>query len=136
MRSTRNLNRSSLWFWRLLSKLADLSKPWGRFFQVLCVSQKVRTLKIKFRWPLYADLMDNIFRILICTFLFNLFIKTKLGTVKCVWDRSIFSIFWHHIVSVFMIICTDLHRYDHKIVFVVVSEQFCDHTCANLCKSS
>ena len=28
----------------LLSKSADLSKPWGRFFQILWVSQKVRTL--------------------------------------------------------------------------------------------
>ena len=37
---TLNLN-----FWYLkLSKSADLSKPWGRFFQNLCVSQKVRTL--------------------------------------------------------------------------------------------
>ena len=44
MRSTHNLKKSSSWFWRLLSKSADLSKPWGRFFQILCVSQKVRTL--------------------------------------------------------------------------------------------
>ena len=36
--------KSSLLFWRLLSKSADLSKPWGRFFQILCVSQKVRAL--------------------------------------------------------------------------------------------
>ena len=43
MRSTDNLKKSSSWFWSLLSK-ADLSKPWGRFFQILCVSQKVRTL--------------------------------------------------------------------------------------------
>ena len=27
-----------------LKKSADLSKPWGRFFQILCVSQNVRTL--------------------------------------------------------------------------------------------
>ena len=32
MRSTHNLKKSSSWFWRLLSKSADLSKPWGRFF--------------------------------------------------------------------------------------------------------
>ena len=44
MRSTHNLKKTSSWFWRLLSKSADLSKPWGRFFQILCVSQKVRTL--------------------------------------------------------------------------------------------
>ena len=37
----------SSWFWRLLSKSADLSKPCGRFFQILCVSQKVRTLLIR-----------------------------------------------------------------------------------------
>ena len=43
MRST-HLIKSSSWFWHLLSKSADLSKPWGRFFQILCVSQKVRTL--------------------------------------------------------------------------------------------
>ena len=36
--------KSSLWFWGSLSKSADLSKPWGRSFQILCVSQKVRTL--------------------------------------------------------------------------------------------
>ena len=36
--------KSSSWFWHLLSKSADLSKPWGRFIQILCVSQKVRTL--------------------------------------------------------------------------------------------
>ena len=47
MRSTHNLKKSSSWFWRLLSKSADLSKPWGRFFQILCVSQKVRTLSVK-----------------------------------------------------------------------------------------
>ena len=35
---------SSSWFWRLLSKSAGLSKPWGRFFQILCVSLKVQTL--------------------------------------------------------------------------------------------
>ena len=35
--------KSSSWFWRLQSKSADLSKPWGRLFQILCVSQKVRT---------------------------------------------------------------------------------------------
>ena len=46
MRSTQNLKKSSLRFWRLLSKSADLSKPWGRFFQILCVSQKVRTLPL------------------------------------------------------------------------------------------
>ena len=44
MRSTHNLKKSSSWFWNLLSKSADLSKPWGRSFQILCVSQKVRTL--------------------------------------------------------------------------------------------
>ena len=44
MRSTHNLKKSSSWFWHLLSKSADLSKPWGRFFQILCVSQKVRIL--------------------------------------------------------------------------------------------
>ena len=44
LRSTDNLKKSSSWFWRLLSKSADLSKPWGRFFQILCVSPKVRTL--------------------------------------------------------------------------------------------
>ena len=37
MRSTHNLKKSSSWFWCLLSKSADLSKPWGRFFQILCV---------------------------------------------------------------------------------------------------
>ena len=42
LRNTQNLKKSSLWSWRLLSKSADLSKPWGRFFQILCVSQKVR----------------------------------------------------------------------------------------------
>ena len=35
----------SSWFWHWLSKSADLSKPWGRFFQILYVSQKVWTLK-------------------------------------------------------------------------------------------
>ena len=40
--------KSSSWFWRLLSESADLSKPWGRFFQILCVSQKVRTLHKSF----------------------------------------------------------------------------------------
>ena len=34
-----------LMFWCLLSKSADLSKPWGRLFQFLCASQKVWTLK-------------------------------------------------------------------------------------------
>ena len=32
LRSTHNLKKISSWFWRLLSKSADLSKPWGRFF--------------------------------------------------------------------------------------------------------
>ena len=36
--------KSSSWFWHLISKSADLSKPWGRFFQIMCVSQKVLTL--------------------------------------------------------------------------------------------
>ena len=45
MRSTHNLKKSSSWFWCLLSKSADLSKPCGRFFQIFCVSQKFRTLK-------------------------------------------------------------------------------------------
>ena len=40
--------KSSSWFWCLPSKSADLSKPWGRFFQILCVSQKVRTLKYRY----------------------------------------------------------------------------------------
>ena len=44
LRSRHNLKKCSSWLWRLLSKSADLSKPWGRFFQILCVSQKVRTL--------------------------------------------------------------------------------------------
>ena len=44
MRSIHNLKKSSSWFWYLLSKSADLSKPWGRFYQILCVSQKVLTL--------------------------------------------------------------------------------------------
>ena len=39
-----NFKKSSSWFRRLLSKSADLSKPWGRFFQILSASQKVRTL--------------------------------------------------------------------------------------------
>ena len=46
----QNLKKSSSWFWRLLNNSADLSKPWGRFFQILCVSQKVRTLQTKVRW--------------------------------------------------------------------------------------
>ena len=44
MRSTNNSKKSSSWFWRLLSKSADLSKPWGRFFQILCVFQKIQTV--------------------------------------------------------------------------------------------
>ena len=40
MRGTHNLKKSSSWFWRLLSKSADLSKPWGRFFQILCALRK------------------------------------------------------------------------------------------------
>ena len=43
-RSTHNSKKSSLWFWHLLIKSADLSKPWGRFSQMLCVSQKVWSL--------------------------------------------------------------------------------------------
>ena len=34
------------------------------------------------------------------------------------------AIICYRIVSGFMKICTDLHRYDRKIVFVIVSEQF------------
>ena len=53
MRSTHNSKKkSSSWFW--LSKSADLSKPWGRFFQILCVSQKVRPLI-----TLVADAFDQ-----------------------------------------------------------------------------
>ena len=44
MRSTHNLKKNSCWFWCLLSKSAELSKPWGRFIQILCVSQIFRTL--------------------------------------------------------------------------------------------
>ena len=44
MRSTHNLKKKSSWFWRLLTKSAHLSKPWGRFFHILCVSQKFQTL--------------------------------------------------------------------------------------------
>ena len=47
MRSSHNLKKPSLWFWSLQSKSADLSKQWGRFFQILCVSQKVQTLPAK-----------------------------------------------------------------------------------------
>ena len=36
--------KSSSWFWHLLSKSADLSKPTGRFLEILRVSQKVRIL--------------------------------------------------------------------------------------------
>ena len=32
----------------------DLSKPWGIFFQILCVSQKVRTLKYTFVGSKYS----------------------------------------------------------------------------------
>ena len=39
--------KSSSWFWRLLSKSPYLPKPWERFLQIFCVSQKVRTLKTK-----------------------------------------------------------------------------------------
>ena len=46
LRSVHNLKKSSSYFWRLLSKSADLSNPWGRFFRILCISQKVRTLLI------------------------------------------------------------------------------------------
>ena len=46
LRSAHNLKKKSSWFWRLVSKSADLSKPWGRLFQILCVSQKVRTLPL------------------------------------------------------------------------------------------
>ena len=35
-------------------------------------------------------------------------------------DFYYWAIIWHHIVSEFLKICTDLHRYDHKIVFVIV----------------
>ena len=34
------------------------------------------------------------------------------------------TIIWQGIVQVFMKICTDLQRFEHKIVFVIVSEQF------------
>ena len=44
MRSTHNLKKIFLMVLTLISKSADLSKPWGRFFQILWVSQKVRTL--------------------------------------------------------------------------------------------
>ena len=44
LRSTHDLKKSSSRFWRLLNKSADFSKPWGRFFQILFVSQNVRTL--------------------------------------------------------------------------------------------
>ena len=53
--------RPSSWFWHLLSKSADLTNPWGRFFQILFVSQKVRTLSAMYI-PLQSILkVANIF---------------------------------------------------------------------------
>ena len=34
-------------FWWLLSKSADLSKPWGRFFQIVCVSESPNFTELK-----------------------------------------------------------------------------------------
>ena len=39
MRSTHNLKKTSLWFCRLLSKSADLSKTWGFFSNFVCFSE-------------------------------------------------------------------------------------------------
>ena len=64
-------------------------------------------------------------------------------TAKWIWDRSIFSIikpsFDIILFSRFLKICTDLQAIcsiERKIVFVIVSEQFCIHMLQISCKSS
>ena len=57
------------------------------------------------------------------------------------WDRFIFFIVKPSFEIIlfqtgFMKNCTDLQRYERKIVFLIVSEQFCAHICAKLRKSS
>ena len=55
-RSTHNSKKSSLWFWHLLIKSADLSKPWGNF---VCFSESPN-----FKFKSIAWLLDDVFRFL------------------------------------------------------------------------
>ena len=73
----------------------------------------------------------------------NFFWKILPYTAKWIWDRSIFSIikpsFDIILFSRFLKICTDLQAIcsiERKIVFVIVSEQFCIHMLQISCKSS
>ena len=53
LRKTQNLKKSSSWFWRLLSKCQNHEED---FFQILCASQKVRTLPI---WISFEESINN-----------------------------------------------------------------------------
>ena len=98
LRIIHNLKKSSSWFWLLLSKSADLSKPWGRFFQILFVSQKVQTLAeiqnyTLTRGELFCTLRSEIpcnwiqlqkvsFRWKLCLTLFIYLIRMLMGNVQ------------------------------------------------------
>ena len=87
LRRTHNLKEFSSWFWRLLSKSADLSKPWGKFLQILDFSTHFCDLSFLLSWFwFYIDfLAENLqFRSVCCRYEYDVVLR---GTNVIIYAR-------------------------------------------------
>ena len=117
MRSTQNLKKSSSWFWRLLSKSADLSKPQGRFFKILCASQRVRTLSVG-RGNLISEGIFNLVRKKINKITITHQPKVKKLMIVILFNlNQIENTFWNYVT--YILLTWSIHLNNCKYAFSV-----------------